>query len=181
MGDSQEQSDDPAGRFRDGDPHAFEDLYSQHSPAILAYLAGKTRCLADAEDLAHAVWTKAWEKREQFSEGHFRGWVFRIARTTLIDHQRSAKRRKISELQDNDVATNSEPSSEEDRADQLRSMRDCMDSLSHRLFTVIKRVKIENAAPVDVAAEIGTSRGQIDKDVHRAKKQLRDCMELKLK
>ena len=176
-----QHSDDLMTGFRTGDPQALEGLYSQHARSVVAYLAANTKCLSDAEDVSHIAWTKVWEKREQFKGGHFRRWLFTIARTTLIDFQRAANRRSTSELQDHEAVATDESFNRTERDNELRVMRDCMESLSERLFTVITKVKIELAAPTDVAEEIGTSRGQIDKDVHRAKKKLRDCMESKMK
>lgn len=73
---------------------AFEELYGRFSGRVYAYLLGKLKNHADAEDLLQKVFFKIHESKhlykEQFS---FEQWLFVIARTAVLDHLRSKARR----------------------------------------------------------------------------------------
>lgn len=176
----QDQTQQLGIRFRNGEVAAYEQLYLLHAQALVRYL--QARGPVDlAEELAQDAWVKAWERREQFVGGTFRGWIFTIARNALIDVQRRPGSRQTQ--LDPSVVDPVDPRQLNDlqpRTEELAALRDCMERLSVRLHTVIQKVKIAQETREAVAEVIGTSRGQIDKDVHRAKKQLRDCLEKKM-
>jgi RNA polymerase sigma-70 factor, ECF subfamily len=72
----------------------FERLFAAHYPAIHAY--AKRRCAdrEDAEDVTAEVFSVAW--RRIAAVPHPPGdrlWLFGVARRTLANHQRSARRR----------------------------------------------------------------------------------------
>lgn len=77
-------------RFHAGDPELYRELVARHSPRVLAYLASYTDDLAEAEDLAQEVWTRAFRKRTSFrGDGSLLAWLLAIARTTGLDQARS--------------------------------------------------------------------------------------------
>jgi len=77
---------------------AFQDLYRLYVQPIFAFLYVRTRHRETSEDLTSTVFLKALDRLGQFHGGSFRAWIYQIARTTLIDHQRS--QRPVSELID---------------------------------------------------------------------------------
>lgn len=168
---------DISQRFIEGDESAFNDLFDIHAPAVLGFLVNRLPSLADAEDISQVVWDRVWSKRDAFDGRHFRGWVFQIARNELVNWSRKAKRHATASLVDGDDRVQEESTLLSDREEELTRMSECMKKLSERLLQVITRIKLDGEAPVDVAKDVGTSRGQIDKDVHRAKAKLRACME----
>ncbi|MCR9201347.1 MAG: RNA polymerase sigma factor [Planctomycetaceae bacterium] len=175
-----EQQSEICRRFIGGDSTAFSELYDQHAPAVLAFLRSRLTTMPDAEDVSQTIWDLVWSKRGKFDGAHFRGWVFRIAHNEVVNWRRKSNRQTASPLVEGDDVVQAESTSSSQRDDELAAMSECMKQLSERLLTVINRVKLDGDAPVDVADDIGTSRGQIDKDVHRAKAKLRACMETKL-
>jgi RNA polymerase sigma-70 factor (ECF subfamily) len=67
-------------------------LYERYARRLLAFLSGLGVPERNLDDLHHDVWIrvfKAFEKRP--FEGHFRGWLFKIARNLVMDHKRSPR------------------------------------------------------------------------------------------
>lgn len=78
--------------FQD-DPEAFAALYAAHQTAILRYLEAALRDAAEAEDALHEVFVKAWRSAHpDMAPAAMKSWLFTVARTTAIDHQRRRSR-----------------------------------------------------------------------------------------
>ena len=166
--------------FVNGDAAAFQHLCEMFGCQIVAFLRNRCRDPQTADDIAQEVWLKAWKARADFKNDSFRGWVFQIARRTLIDHQRKVIRRKeIDGIMDADFAAEAGDVSDEREA-QLRALRDCLDEIGGD-FVAVLRMKLIDEKPTDqIAVEIGQSAGTVYSRVDRGKKQLKPCIEGKL-
>ncbi len=76
---------------KDGDAEAFGQLFDHYGEPVYRYIASRVQRPADAEDLTQIVFVKALEALPQYeSRGiPFGGWLFRLARNTVIDHART--------------------------------------------------------------------------------------------
>lgn len=79
----------------------FEAAYRQYRAPLAGYLAGKIGGDSErADDLAHDALLKAWQRRDTFTGGTLKTWLFRIGLNTLIDQERA---KKIRPTEDADV------------------------------------------------------------------------------
>lgn len=80
-------------RCQKGDLDAFAELYDMYVKRIYDFIYYRTSHKETAEDITSVTFTKAFQNINTFkgSNGLFSGWLFRIARNTLIDHMRTAK------------------------------------------------------------------------------------------
>jgi RNA polymerase sigma-70 factor (ECF subfamily) len=78
---------------RDGDAGAFGRLFDHYNKPIYRYIASRVNRPSDAEDLTQIVFVKALEALPRYeSRGiPFGGWLFRLARNTVIDHVRTRR------------------------------------------------------------------------------------------
>ncbi|HET7167887.1 MAG TPA: sigma-70 family RNA polymerase sigma factor [Candidatus Limnocylindrales bacterium] len=78
---------------RDGDVWAFGLLFDHYHLSIYRYIASRVHRPSDAEDLTQVVFVKALEALPRYeSRGiPFGGWLFRLARNTVIDHVRTRR------------------------------------------------------------------------------------------
>jgi RNA polymerase sigma-70 factor (ECF subfamily) len=76
---------------RRGDAWAFGALFDHYHLPVYRYIAGRVHRPTDAEDLTQLVFVKALEALPRYeSRGiPFGGWLFRLARNTVIDHVRT--------------------------------------------------------------------------------------------
>jgi RNA polymerase sigma-70 factor (ECF subfamily) len=76
---------------RHGDGNAFGQLFDHFHAPLYRYIASRVQRPSDAEDLTQLVFVKALEALPRYeSRGiPFGGWLFRLARNTVIDFVRT--------------------------------------------------------------------------------------------
>jgi len=74
-----------------GDAWAFGLLFDHYHLPVYRFIASRVQRPADAEDLTQLVFVKALEALPRFEARGipFGGWLFRLARNTVIDHVRT--------------------------------------------------------------------------------------------
>src|SRR6476661_7119606 len=74
-----------------GDTAAFGRIFDAYAGPIYRFIASRVSRPSDAEDLTQLVFVKALEALPRYeSRGvPFGGWLFRLARNTVIDHVRT--------------------------------------------------------------------------------------------
>src|SRR6187431_1111577 len=79
------------GDAQAGDPRAFGRLFDHYHASVYRYIVSRVHRPSDAEDLTQLVFVKALEALPRYqSRGiPFGGWLFRLARNTVIDHVRT--------------------------------------------------------------------------------------------
>jgi RNA polymerase sigma-70 factor (ECF subfamily) len=76
-----------------GDPWAFGRLFDEFNGPIYRFIASRVQRPSDAEDLTQLVFVKALEALPRYEQRGvpFGGWLFRLARNTIIDHARTRR------------------------------------------------------------------------------------------
>lgn len=74
-----------------GDPWAFGRIFDAFHEPIYRFIASRVQRPSDAEDLTQLVFVKALEALPRYEVRGipFGGWLFRLARNTIIDHART--------------------------------------------------------------------------------------------
>ncbi|HEX4933551.1 MAG TPA: RNA polymerase sigma factor, partial [Gemmatimonadaceae bacterium] len=87
-----------AARAREGDVHAFEQLYRRAGPRVFALCLRMSGDRELARELAHDVFVRAWEKLAGFrGESAFATWLHRLAVNVVLERQRRDRRRQAHE------------------------------------------------------------------------------------
>jgi len=84
---------------RQGDLQAFAAIFDAYHVPVYRFVASRVGNPTDAEDLTQLVFVKALEALPRYTARGvpFGGWLFRLARNTVIDHVRT--RRETSKLE----------------------------------------------------------------------------------
>ncbi|HWR65435.1 MAG TPA: RNA polymerase sigma factor [Bellilinea sp.] len=70
----------------------FDALYKHHVTAVFRYLYSRTGNVLDSEDITAQTFLIALETFNRFrGDGHFRAWLFGIARNKVVDLYRTRK------------------------------------------------------------------------------------------
>jgi RNA polymerase sigma-70 factor, ECF subfamily len=73
-------------------PVAFGRLYNLYVQPVYRYLYSRIGSVHEAEDLTSQTFIAAYEALPRYHErGHFAAWLFRIARSKLMDHFRKSR------------------------------------------------------------------------------------------
>lgn len=140
------------------------------------FLAFVTRRVGrdDAEDVLQAALARAIARADELRDGErVAAWFYRILRNQVADHwrARAADRRA-------DEAIRAEPWPESvspgDEAALCRCFEPLLASLPPDQARILRRVDLEDARPVDVAAEDGITPNLAMVRLHRARRALRE-------
>ncbi len=79
-------------RAKAGDTAAFQTLYECYARPLFTFFLGYTADARLAEELVNDTFMRVWQALPRYrEEGHFRAWLFRIARNLAADQYRRNK------------------------------------------------------------------------------------------
>ena len=172
-----EKTSDPdlIARARKGESEAFGELYRRYFDPIFRYLRTRVEQEKDAEDLAEAVFLRAYQSLHRYRE---RGWPFsaflyQVARNALADHYR--KGRPETDLTEAEGLGTAARALDEDlvMAERMRTVQQAMIGLPTDYQEVI-RLRVLLGVPTETAAQwMGRSEGAIRVMLYRALTALR--------
>jgi RNA polymerase sigma-70 factor (ECF subfamily) len=159
---------------------AFEVLVQRYGVRLLGLL--RTCGVADGEreNVAQEVWLRAWRALPAWRPDHFRGWLFRVARTAAEDERRRATRRFAREDREGDEITQAvSPDAPPDRQaagrDDARKLADCLGRLNGDHRAVVEG-HAAGERYEELAARLGVPVGTVQSRLSRAREALRKCL-----
>jgi RNA polymerase sigma-70 factor (ECF subfamily) len=160
---------------------AFEQLYSAACPKVYAFIRCQVASAEMAQDLVSRVFVKAYRHRShQPPPDGMTAWIFRIARTTLIDYWRVEKRRDAVTLPLEEIAdltsTGEDPQAAYERKARgahivrvLNGLRD-----DDRMLLALKFAGQRTNR--EIAVVLSISEGAVSMRLLRALRQLRKAL-----
>ena len=155
-----------------GDVKAFERLYRRLSPKVYGYLRLRLRNTEDVDEVFQRVFSKLHTSRTAYNSKYpVLQWVFVMAKTALLDHVKSVKRR------DNlaDAIKNSEVLSQNNTQPSLSHQMDgtLLKDLSPEAQAVVKLRVIDEMEFQEIAELLGKSEAGVRQILSRSLKKLR--------
>ena len=159
---------------------AFDTTVAEFSGKLRAFLRRRVRDDATADDLTQETMLKVFRSREALRDDQrFEAWLYRIARTTLIDFYRPQRPRE--ELPANLAAETTEPADEVTAA-MTRSLKFFLEELPAAYREPVRLAEFEGLPLARIALRLGLSLTAVKSRVRRGramlKKKLQDCCRL---
>jgi RNA polymerase sigma-70 factor, ECF subfamily len=155
----------------------FEAIYESNAPLIYRFMFWRTRDTMLSEDLTSHVFEKAWRTRGNFSGGSAKAWLYRIARTTLIDYWRKDKEISDDEAIARVASERVELGEAFDQAMAIERLERAVARLPDEMRQVIRLRFIEGESARQVAAKLRISEGNVRVIQYRALKKLRSYLQ----
>ena len=167
---------------KQGDPHAFGDLYEEHAPAVYRYLCTHLENLMDAEDLTAEVFLKAWRSLPNYHERGvpFLVFLFRIAHNTLVDdyrHNHHFEATPADEMDCFESYGQAEPAEVSGQKSEHQQIVGVLSRLKPDYQSVLTLRFINELSPAETANAMNRSVGAVRVLQHRALAALREMLE----
>jgi RNA polymerase sigma-70 factor (ECF subfamily) len=174
---------EPIGRFKKGDPSAFEALVRKYQDRVYNLCRYMLKNPEDAQDAAQDVFLKAYRALKGFRpDSTLYTWIVRITVTTCLDYRRKSCR----EVSRTEPLTEDLPS-EEPLPEQLyesaeipRSIQPALQKLPEKLRAAIVLREIEGLSYEEIAEVLHTSSGTVKSRISRAREELRSLLKKNL-
>lgn len=159
----------------DTDEDRLEQLWREHSPAVLNYARRRTGSVEDAGDVVAEVFLTAWRSIDSLPKGHdARLWLFGVARRRLMNQTRTLARRNRLAERIIDAArihdTEQRGAGESDTAERVREALLRLTPADRELVTL---TSWDGLTPADAAAVLGIGAATARVRLHRARQRLR--------
>lgn len=163
-----------------GEGFDFEDFTRRHYGTVLAYLLGRTRNLALAQDLAQETFLQAFRSRHSYDPARADrlDWVMGIARnvSAYAARRQGARDRKMTFLEA--IAEKAwlgrEHLAEDDP--RLDALRKCLEVLTERARQVIELLYESGHSCAQIAEKLGMGVGAVKVAAFRARQALLECV-----
>lgn len=183
MPDSQVSYEDDATLIqwaKSGDPQSFGILYERYASDIYRFIRAQVPDNLEAEDLTATVFMKAWDALGRYREQGFpfSSFLYRIARTTLVDHWRKKKKEiptsgyPLDELEDGLKSSQGNPQMQPD----VQLLWQVLHRLPEDYRVVLVYRFLNELSPREIARLMGKSEGAVRVTQHRALKAARKLL-----
>jgi RNA polymerase sigma-70 factor (family 1) len=162
--------------IKNGDEYVFQSVFEEYHEKLYYYILGKTKSSYIAEEVTQITFVKLWQTRQRLNEElSISIQLFRIARTTLIDHLRkemtfsaavNRMKEKIDPIPDN---FNSPIDSKEVTA-QLHHLINKLPPVRKKVFEMSR---LEGMPYKDIASRLSISTKTVEKHISKAISQLK--------
>lgn len=157
-----------------GESAAFAPLVQRHGPALLGWLARRTRGAAEAADLYQEVWLRAFRGLGRLEEpARLRAWLFGIAFHALDKHLRARARRPAQPLGTHEPLRDDEPAPLErgEFAARVRAAVERLPARQREVFELRALAGLDHAA---IARQLSIREDNARANYHQALRKLRE-------
>jgi RNA polymerase sigma-70 factor, ECF subfamily len=159
------------------DPAAFGRLYNYYVQPIYRYLYSRVGTVHEAEDLTSQTFMTAYESLPRYREqGFFSAWLFRIARSRMMDHFRGS-RREVRLEEAERIATVQDALGGVIRDEETNRLRSLICELDDDEQDLIRLRYVAELSFAEMAELLGRREDTVKKSVYRLLARLKSQME----
>lgn len=174
--------------------HSIEEWVKEYTDDLLSWAAFKVSDQELAKDLVQDTFLAASQKIDAFKgDSSVKTWLFSILNFKIIDHYRAKTKQPVNfgEIptsnffsEDGEWLSEKKPSAWDDEEENILDDTDfnlilqkCIDALPDKWSTSIKLKYILSKNGEEICQELGITPTNFWQILHRAKLQLRECLE----
>lgn len=169
---------------------------SQYSDALYGYTLARVSDSGLAEDIVQETFLSAWKARDSYKgEASEKSWLFAICRNKIIDHYRKKARDIVQPMTEKDHSENYFDEAEHwskndspaewgidyqqkiDNKEFYSVLDNCKKKLQHLQQSVFVMKYMEELDAAEICKALGITASNYWVLIHRAKLQLRSCLE----
>jgi RNA polymerase sigma-70 factor (ECF subfamily) len=155
---------------------AFDTLYRRHAPLLLAFISSRVPS-SDRDDLHQDVWQRVWKHlADQYHGGNFRAWLHQVARRLIIDQVRKRRSEALADVETIPDGRGEVPDDRLIEDERSEALRRCLDKLPDTAAAVV-RARLAGEDYSSFCKRLGLKAADAHKLFHRAKNQLKSCVE----
>ncbi len=164
-------------KAKNGEEAAFGELYSLYFKRIFKFVYYRVGHKEVAEDLTEEVFIKAYTKLASVQQNSsFEGWLYQIARNTVIDHYRDKKMIVALEEVENTLEYESNIVNVLELQDEQKVLLKLIKELEPDQQVIIKLKFLEDLDNPEIAALTNKTEGAIRVIQHRAITKLKQLI-----
>jgi RNA polymerase sigma-70 factor (ECF subfamily) len=149
------------------DPEAFGRLYDHYVQPVYRYIRSRVPGVYEAEDLTSQTFIAALENIHNYRErGYFSAWLFRIARSKLMDHYRGSRVEVPLEMIENHSETD-DVLGRLARTDALKKVNRLIQALPEDERELIRLRYVANLSFAEMAEVLGKREDAVKKALYR--------------
>jgi RNA polymerase sigma-70 factor (ECF subfamily) len=155
----------------------FEEIFTAHGDAILAYLVRRVRPAEDAADLMSEVFATAWRRIDDVPRGEAaRLWLYKVAHKTLANHRRGRLRRaRLADRLRAHLTVHPYGGTEPSPAtDAVREALEHLDAADRELLTLAAWEELTSA---EIGTVLGLKAATVRARLAKARERLRRALE----
>ena len=167
-------------RARAGDTRAFERLYREHAGRIYGLCLRMTREPATAEDCTQETFINAWRALGQFETRSSLGtWLHRIAvNVTLARRRKAVRDAAVPDVEVEEEAV--EPQWTLETPVEVEEIEDAIGSLPEGARDALVLHALYGYSHIEAAEMLGVAEGTCKAQLHRARKLLRERLNVEV-
>lgn len=158
----------------------FEQLYEQYYTPILRYILKRITNRQDAEDIAANVFVTAYRNYDGFdpSKASAATWLYMICGSRLKNYYRDRRENVSLDDEENPVDVSSDELVEDAvlMEERSRMLHDAIAKLPERQQQVVRMKYFRNMGAAEIAAEIGTTAGNVRVILNRSMDKLKEFL-----
>ena len=153
----------------------LEKLWNEFANPLRAFLRGRVRSGADADDLLQDIFLKVHQRIGGLRDAaKLEGWLYQIARNAVVDHYR---RQRSTEPLTDDFAAGTAAVNVDDGIDLRPAMRRMLEALPAKYCDALVLTEFRGQTQREAAVALGVSVTAVKSRVQRARGLLRRMLD----
>ena len=163
-----------ANQLKTGDRQAGEEIFNHFSPLIYRFFMARILNQRAAEDLTQDVFLKIVSKIDTFNDkaGNFSGWIWQVARNSLIDYFRAKKEVVFSDAPEG-IENMYRVDDAVDRRINAKEIIEIVNNFEDDEQEVFALYYLSDLAYKEMSKITGRSEGSLRVAIHRMNKKIR--------